>query len=76
MKYLTKSQREEFDNIANNQPVFAGNVISKQTTKELVDMGLVMTYEGEYVLTEKGKIKKSNLEAAEKIRDSGILYKK
>lgn len=73
---LTKSMREEFDNIAKNQPVDSGSVISKQESRKLILCGLVMYYEGEYVLTEKGTILKENIAAATKIRDSGILYKK
>lgn len=71
---LTKSMREEFDNIAKNQPVFSGNVISKQESRKLILCGLVMYYEGEYVLTDKGTALKENLAAATKIRDSGVLY--
>ena len=52
---LTKSERSEFNHIAKNQPVFAGNICSSQDAKSLMDKGLVFRYEGEYVLTEKGK---------------------
>lgn len=51
---LTKSQEAEFINIAKNQPVFAGNLQSHQGARELMDLDLVMRYEGEYVLTDKG----------------------
>lgn len=88
---LTKSQRAEFDNIAKHQPVFAGDLLSHQGCKELREMGLVMYYDdpemisknergntqkgGGYVLTEKGKELKSNLEASFEIMANGILYK-
>ena len=72
---LSVNERQEFDNIANNQPVFAGNLSSSNDAKLLIEKGLVMRYEGEYVLTELGKLLKSNLKAATDLRDSGIIYK-
>ena len=41
----------------------------------MIDKGLVMRYEGEYVLTEKGQTLKSNLNAAFDLVCGGILYK-
>jgi predicted transcriptional regulator len=73
MEGLTKSQRAEFDNIAANQPVFAGNLQSHQDAKDLMDKGLVMRYEGEYVLTEKGKELKSNLEGAAMLAKKSVV---
>lgn len=51
---MTKSQEAEFLNIAKNQPVFAGHLQSHQGASELMDLGLVMRYEGKYVLSNKG----------------------
>lgn len=73
---LSKPERVEFDNIAENQPVFSGNVLSKHMAEILIGKGLVMHYEGEYVLTDKGQQLKENLISAQKLVDSGILYKK
>ena len=67
---LSVNERQEFDNITNNQPVFAGNLSSSNDTKQLIEKGLVMRYEGEYVLTELGKLLVSNLKAASDLRDS------
>lgn len=64
METLTKSQRAEFDNIAKNQPVFSGKLQSHQDAQELMNKGLAMRYDGDYVLTEKGKELKSDLEGA------------
>ena len=77
MGELTKSQIEEFENIAKHQPVFAGDLISHQGCKELVKLGLVMYYDdpdltsknesgythkcGGYVLTKKGRELITNL---------------
>jgi hypothetical protein len=72
---LEKLEIEEIKNIADNQPVFSGNVLSKESAHSLCEKKLAMIYEGEYVLTEAGKIWVRNYRAAEKIRDSGILYK-
>lgn len=52
---LSKSQTSELYHIGKNMPVFAGNIQSKQDAQDLIDFGLAMRYEGEYVLTEKGK---------------------
>lgn len=72
---LTPSLREEFNNIAKNQPVFAGNLLSHYTADELCKLGLVFRYEGEYVLTDKGTVLKDNLKSAFDITCNGILYK-
>ncbi len=72
---LSANERTEFDNISKNQPVFSGNLASSNDAKSLIEKGLVMRYEGEYVLTELGKLLKSNLKAASNLRDSGIIYK-
>lgn len=60
--------KEQLSQIANSQPVFDGDLISKGDTKKLVELGLVMYYEdkdlkikgykkgiGGYCLTELGK---------------------
>ena len=73
---MNNSQFEELKNIGKNQPVFAGDLQSSYSAKELTELGLVMRYDGKYVLTEKGKEKYNKIIAAEKLRDSGILYKK
>lgn len=72
---LSRGEREEFDNISQNQPVFAGNVLSKQTSQALIDKGLAMRYEGDYVLTNKGTVLRDNIIAVTKIRDAGVFYK-
>lgn len=54
---LNKTEIEELQNIGIYQPVFAGDVIGKSTCKGLKEKGLVMQYEGDYVLTEAGKAK-------------------
>jgi len=72
---LTPSLREEFDNIAKNQPVFSGKLLSHQTADELYKLGLVFRYEGEYVLTEKGTVLKENLKCAFDTMCNGVLYK-
>ena len=63
---LSKSQIAELFNIGNNMPVFAGKLQSHQSAQELIDLGLAMRYEGEYVLTEKGKdeLKRIKIEGA------------
>lgn len=71
---LTPSLREEFNNIAKNQPVFAGNLLSHQGADDLYKLGLVFRYEGEYVLTDKGTVLKDNLKAAFDIMCNGVLY--
>ena len=53
---LSKSLISELFNIGNNMPVFAGNLQSSQDANKLIDLGLVIRYEGKYVLTEKGKL--------------------
>ncbi|MFA5132505.1 MAG: hypothetical protein WC444_04275 [Candidatus Paceibacterota bacterium] len=46
---------EQFENIAQMQPVFAGELISKSYTKMLVKAGLVgKDNNGDYILTEDG----------------------
>lgn len=76
---LTKGQSEEFKNICKNQPVFAGNLLSHDTCKELREKGLVMYYNDDetsgYVLTNKGTELKEKLEGAFEIMCGGILYK-
>lgn len=55
---LTKSEQEELNMIGEYQPVFAGDVISKDSIASLLSKGLVMHYNdvnGGYCLTEKGK---------------------
>lgn len=54
---LTKTEVEELQNIGVYQPVFAGDIIGKSTCKALKEKGLVIQYEGDYVLTEAGKEK-------------------
>ena len=73
---MTNLEFEELKNIDRNQPVCSGKVLSKESAQALINMGLSMHYEGEYVLTEAGKQKYSNILSAEKLRDSGILYTK
>lgn len=69
------SDFDEFQNIAYNQPVYAGNVLSHQGCRRLMDLGLVMRYEGDYVLTNKGTVLKENLQAAHDTMCNGVLYK-
>ena len=65
---FTNQELEEFNNISRYQPVDAGNVISKQTAKSLIDKGYVMQYEGKYVLSDKGQeVKERCVKAATKI---------
>lgn len=52
---LDKNLEEEFELIGLYQPVFAGDVLSKEDSRQLIELGLAMKYEGDYVLTEKGK---------------------
>jgi hypothetical protein len=52
---MNKSESEELRCIGLYQPVFAGDVLSKATSQTLIDKGLVMRYDGDYVLTELGK---------------------
>jgi hypothetical protein len=54
---MNKAELEELKCIGLYQPVFAGDVLSKETAKQLMDQGLAMQYEGDYVLTEVGKRK-------------------
>ena len=52
---LNKRLQEELKAIGMYQPVFAGDLLSKGDTQVLKRMGLVMSYEGDYVLTNFGK---------------------
>lgn len=45
----------EFLNLMHNSPVFAGDTLSHQTMKNLVDNGLATTSEDGYIPTEKAK---------------------
>lgn len=73
---ITKPALEEFHLIAKNQPVFAGNLSSKEDAKLLMDLGFVMRYEGEYVLTDAGtELKRIMFDSANKIAKNGILNK-
>lgn len=53
---ISKTELWELFNISQNMPVFAGNTISHQSARSLIDKRLAMKYEGEYVLTEAGKV--------------------
>lgn len=72
---LSKSLVAELFNIGNNMPVPAGNLQSHQDAKELMDLGLAMRYEGQYVLTEKGKdeLKRRKIESATRIANSSAF---
>jgi len=73
---LTTSEIDELKNIAKNQPVFSGNLSSSNDAKSLIDKKLVLRYEGEYCLTEKGKnLMDSFIKVTCDLRDSGIIYK-
>ncbi len=52
---LTAPLINELVNIGKNEPVFAGNVLSKYDSKKLIDLGLVTMCDGDYILTEAGK---------------------
>ena len=54
---MKKDELDELRCMGLYQPVFAGDVLSKQTARTLINMGLAMYYEGDYVLTEAGKTK-------------------
>jgi len=46
---------EQFEAIADRQPVFAGDLISKVMTRALVEAGLVMrNAQGDYILSANG----------------------
>lgn len=45
----------EFLNLINNSPVFAGDTLSHDTMKELVENGLAKHSENGYIPTERGK---------------------
>lgn len=48
---------EQFEAIAENQPVFGGDLISKDDTKNLRLAGLTTrNHKGDHVLTERGKL--------------------
>ena len=53
---MNKSELDELRCIGLYQPVFAGDVLSKSTAKSLIKMGFAMQYDGDYVLTEAGKV--------------------
>ena len=55
MEELSKRLQEELKAIGMYQPVFSGDLLSKGDTQVLKKMGLVMGYEGDYVLTNLGK---------------------
>lgn len=45
----------ELVNLIKNQPVFAGNTISHQSMRDLVDAGIATTNEdGDYISTDRG----------------------
>lgn len=49
-------QMEEFENIAKNQPVFAGNTISHRGAKVLTQAGLIeRNKNGDHILSDRGK---------------------
>jgi len=58
---LSAGEREELKNIAQNMPVFAGDTLSHDTVNSLVSKKLALRYEGEFCLTEYGKIIASDL---------------
>jgi hypothetical protein len=71
---ITLSQLSEFHLISKNQPVFAGNLASTYDANSLIELGFVMMYEGEYVLTEAGKeLKQMMMEGALKIAKQSAL---
>lgn len=74
---LSKSQISELFNIGNNMPVFAGNVLSKEVSHELIELGLAMKYEGKYVLTERGKeeLLRIKIEGAKMISSNSAVNK-
>jgi len=74
---LQKSLVAELFNIGKNMPVFAGNLQSHQDANKLIELGLAMRYEGEYVLTEKGKeeLKRIKLEGAKMLTDKSSVNK-
>lgn len=76
MEEITQSEFDELKNIKENQPVFAGNLCSSNDAKSLIEKGYVMRYEGEYVLTEKGKeLFESCKQAAKDLANTSILRK-
>jgi hypothetical protein len=72
---LPKHLMDELFNIGKNMPVFAGNLNSHQGAQELIDLGLAMRYEGDYVLTELGKekIKEIKLQGAKMLADKSVV---
>ncbi len=71
---LSKCLIDELFNIGKNMPVFAGDLQSHQGAEELIELGLVMRYEGKYVLTEKGK-EEFKIESAKQIARRSVVNK-
>lgn len=55
MEDLSKGEKTELEVMGQYQPVFAGDVLSKEDSRSLISKGLALKYEGDYCLTEKGK---------------------